>query len=111
MRGNGDADLRVLFVERRTITASVTVEARNTSNGERRLRVLLVEDNRRLSHSLSASLSSEGYAVDSVYDGRQGQEYAELTPYDAIILDVLLPEQDGVAVCRALRRQRINAPI
>jgi DNA-binding response OmpR family regulator len=46
-----------------------------------------------------------------VYDGRQGQEYAELTPYDAIILDVLLPEQDGVTLCRTLRRQQVNAPI
>src|SRR4051812_12773727 len=75
------------------------------------LRVLLVEDNRRLSNSLRMSLVDEGYAVDVAYDGREGQELAELAPYDAIILDVMLPEKDGVEVCRALRDQRLNVPI
>ena len=75
------------------------------------MRVLLVEDNRRLSHSLKLSLMDEGYAVDAVFDGVEAQEFAELTPYDAIILDVMLPGQDGFAVCRKLRRQGVNTPI
>ncbi len=76
-------------------------------------RVLLVEDNRRLSHSLKMSLEDDGYAVDVAYDGVEGQELAEMTPYDVIILDIMLPKRDGLEVCRELRRQRrrINTPI
>jgi len=75
------------------------------------MRLLLVEDNRHLSHSLKLSLEDDGYAVDAAYDGPEGEELAELTPYDAIILDVMLPKKDGLAVCRDLRRRRINIPI
>jgi YD repeat-containing protein len=75
------------------------------------VRILLVEDNRRLSHSLKASLGDDGYAVDVAYDGVEGQELAEMTPYDVIILDIMLPGRDGLEVCRELRRQRINTPI
>ncbi|MFL5735373.1 MAG: response regulator transcription factor [Chloroflexia bacterium] len=75
------------------------------------MRVLLVEDNRRLSNSLRASLVDEGYAVDVAFDGEEGEELGELTPYDAIILDVMLPVKDGVEVCRSLRARGVNVPI
>ena len=75
------------------------------------MRILLVEDNRRLSNSLKASLADDGYAVDVAYDGVEGQELAEMTPYDVIILDIMLPMRDGLEVCRELRNQRINTPI
>jgi DNA-binding response OmpR family regulator len=75
------------------------------------LRVLLVEDNHRLSHSLCRSLLDEGYAVDLSYDGEEGEMLAEVTPYDAIILDVMLPKKDGLETCSALRRKGINTPI
>src|SRR5512135_608913 len=75
------------------------------------MRILVVEDNRRLNHSLKLSLMDDGYAVDAAFDGQEGQEFAELTPYDAIILDVMLPVKDGLAVCRALRQQHINTPV
>ncbi len=75
------------------------------------MRILLVEDNRRLSNSLKASLLDDGYAVDVAYDGVEGQELAEMTPYDIIILDIMLPRRDGIEVCRELRRQRIPAQI
>jgi DNA-binding response OmpR family regulator len=78
---------------------------------ERRVRILLIEDNRRVSHALRACLIDAGYAVDAAFDGREGQAYAEAADYDAIILDVMLPERDGLEVCRALRRQRVNTPI
>src|SRR5262249_32930486 len=71
----------------------------------------LVEDNHRLSASLATNLTHEGYSVDVAYDGQEGQDLAELTPYDLIILDILLPEKDGLAVCRALRQRRIHTPI
>src|SRR6266536_2463950 len=61
------------------------------------MRILVIEDNHRLNSSLTASLTHEGYSVD--------------TAYDLIILDILLPEKDGLEVCRDLRRRRIQTPI
>ncbi len=75
------------------------------------MRILLVEDNRRLSDSLRATLMSDGYAVDAAYDGVEGEDMAALTPYDVIILDVMLPKRDGIEVCRSLRDQKLNTPI
>ena len=75
------------------------------------MRILIVEDNHRLNNSLKLSLSEEGYAVDSAFTGTEGEELAEATDYDAIILDVMLPEKDGISVCRDLRRKRVNTPI
>lgn len=75
------------------------------------VRLLLVEDNHRLSNSLKMSLEDDGYAVDVAYDGVDGQELAEMTPYDVIILDIMLPKRDGLEVCRELRQQKINIPI
>ena len=75
------------------------------------MRILLVEDNRRLSDSLRAVLVEDGYAVDAAYDGVEGEELAGFTPYDVIILDIMLPKRDGIEVCRSLRSQKIKTPI
>ncbi len=75
------------------------------------MRILLIEDNRQLNRSLKTSLEENGYAVDTAFDGEDGQYLAELTPYDAIILDIMLPKKDGLAVCHELRDKRINPPI
>jgi DNA-binding response OmpR family regulator len=75
------------------------------------MRILLIEDNRRLSDSLKATLVEDGYAVDAAYDGVEGEDMAVFTPYDVIILDVMLPKRDGVEVCRSLREQKIATPI
>ena len=75
------------------------------------MRILLVEDNRRLNHSIRTSLIEAGYAVDGAFDGVEGEELAELTPYDVIILDIMLPLKDGLEVCRDLRSKRVKTPI
>jgi DNA-binding response OmpR family regulator len=75
------------------------------------MRVLVIEDNRRLSAALKTSLADAGYAVDLAGDGAEGEAFAEATPYDAIILDILLPVKDGLAVCRDLRAHHVNTPI
>src|SRR5216684_6673296 len=75
------------------------------------MRILVIEDNHRLNGSLASSLTHEGYSVDSAYDGQEGQDLAEMTAYDLIILDILLPKKDGLEVCRNLRRRRIHTPI
>jgi DNA-binding response OmpR family regulator len=75
------------------------------------MRVLIIEDDYHMSQALKKSLIEEGYAIDAVYDGVEGEAYAEGTAYDAIILDVMLPRKDGIAVCRTLRQHRVTAPI
>jgi DNA-binding response OmpR family regulator len=75
------------------------------------MRLLLVEDNHRLNNSLRMSLMDDGYAVDPAFDGLEGEELAEMTPYDAIILDLMLPKKDGIEVCRDLRDKHVNTPI
>ena len=75
------------------------------------MRILLIEDNRRLSDSLRMTLQDDGYAVDAAYDGLEGEETALMTGYDVIILDIMLPEKDGFAVCRALRNKHLKTPI
>ena len=75
------------------------------------MRLLLVEDNRRLSELLRKALLEDGYAIDAAYDGVEGEELASFTPYDAIVLDVMLPRRDGIEVCRSLRDRRIRTPI
>jgi DNA-binding response OmpR family regulator len=75
------------------------------------MRILLVEDNRRLSESLRMTLEEDGYAVDAAYDGLDGEEMGLISSYDIIILDIMLPGKNGLEVCRELRNQRISTPI
>jgi DNA-binding response OmpR family regulator len=78
---------------------------------EDKMRILLVEDNRRLSDSLRITLEEDGYAVDTAYDGLDGEEMGLISSYDIIILDIMLPGKDGLEVCRELRDRRISTPI
>jgi len=75
------------------------------------MRLLLVEDNLRLHASLRQSLEEDGYAVDSAYDGEEGEAYALSAPYDLIVLDIMLPKKNGFLVCQDLRNQRVRTPI
>ncbi len=75
------------------------------------MRLLVVEDNQHLNHELQMSLLHEGYAVDTAFDGNKGQALAEMIGYDVIILDILLPGKNGLAVCRALRQQHLTTPV
>ena len=75
------------------------------------VRVLVVEDERRLAELLKDGLASEGFAVDLAGDGREGLWLASENPYDVIVLDVMLPRLDGNAVCARLRADGIWTPI
>lgn len=75
------------------------------------MRVLVVEDERRLAAIIKRGLLEEGYSVDTVYDGEEALYMAETTPFDLIILDVMLPRKDGIEVCKALRAKKVNVPI
>lgn len=75
------------------------------------MRVLIVEDQRRLAAIIRRGFMEEGYSVDNVYDGEEAEYLAETTPYDLIVLDIMLPKKDGLAVCHGLRMKRVNTPI
>jgi DNA-binding response OmpR family regulator len=75
------------------------------------MRILVVEDSRRLAGIIKRGLQEENYAVDSAYDGEEAQYMAETTPFDLIILDIMLPKKDGLTVCRELRAKKINTLI
>jgi DNA-binding response OmpR family regulator len=69
------------------------------------VRLLIVEDEPDLAAALAAGLRREGYAVDTVGDGASALERLSFPPYDIVCLDVGLPDMDGIAVCRELRRE------
>jgi DNA-binding response OmpR family regulator len=75
------------------------------------MRILVVDDDRRLCAIIKRGLLEEGYAVDLAYDGEEGEYLAEVNPYDVIILDIMLPQKDGIEVCRELRAKKVNTPI
>lgn len=75
------------------------------------MRILVVEDERRLAQALRAILEGEKYMVDTVYDGGDGYDYGQSGIYDAIILDVMLPVMDGFEVAKKLRENKIDTPI
>ncbi len=75
------------------------------------MRVLLIEDDKNITSALSKGLKSEGYAVDTAGDGVNGQELAEINNYDLIILDIMLPKQDGLETCANLRSNKVLTPI
>lgn len=75
------------------------------------MRILLIEDERKLSTVIKKGLAEEGFAVDLAFDGEEGQYLAENESYDLIILDLMLPKKDGLIVCRDLRQKEIKTPI
>lgn len=75
------------------------------------MRVLLVEDERKMAESLKRGLQEEGYVVDIARDGEEGWHYGTQYRYDVIILDIVLPVRSGIELCRELRRQKIKTPI
>ena len=75
------------------------------------MRVLLVEDEIKMSRAIRRGLEQEGYAVDAALDGNDGLHRATEWDYDAIVLDILLPGLDGIEVCRRLRLAGRWAPV
>lgn len=75
------------------------------------MRVLVVEDEQRLAETLQWGLEADGYAVDLAHDGLVGLRMAEQHPYQAIILDIMLPGMNGYRVCAALRERGVTTPI
>jgi DNA-binding response OmpR family regulator len=76
-----------------------------------RVRILVIEDDKKAAQLLAKGLREESFVVDISYTGEAGDEMATVNPYDLIVLDWLLPDKDGIAVCRDLRARGIATPI
>jgi DNA-binding response OmpR family regulator len=75
------------------------------------MKILIVEDEVLLADSLKTLLISKGYEADAVYDGEAGVRYAEMSIYDLIILDVMMPEKDGFQAAQEIRNAHNAVPI
>lgn len=75
------------------------------------MRVLLVEDEVRLAENVRRGLSAEGFVVDVVHNGTDGLFNAEVSTYDVVVLDIMLPGLNGYEVCRRMRASGIWTPV
>lgn len=75
------------------------------------MRILLVEDDTRLAETLAEALNDQRYVVDIAADGEAGWEQVQMLEYDLIVLDVMLPELDGISLCKRLRSHNHALPV
>ncbi|MBK1857003.1 response regulator transcription factor [Cerasicoccus arenae] len=75
------------------------------------MKILAVEDERKIAEFIRKGLEAEGHVVDTAKTGKQGLLWAREQSYDAVVLDIMLPEQDGLDVLRCLRREGLNMPV
>src|SRR5258706_6472133 len=75
------------------------------------MRILVVEDEKKTASFIRKALQAEGFAVDVCHNGDEGLAAARLTPFDAIVLDIMLPGRDGLSVLRQLRERHNATPV
>ncbi len=75
------------------------------------MRILLIEDEKKIASFIKRGLKEEHYTVDAAYDGEKGLFLANTSQYDLIILDIMLPNKNGLDICREIRRVKIDVPI
>jgi len=75
------------------------------------MRLLVIEDNPKMAAFMEQGFTEQGYAVDIAERGHDGEELAANQSYDAIVMDVMLPDRDGIVVCKNLRRRGFTTPI
>jgi DNA-binding response OmpR family regulator len=77
------------------------------------MRILIIEDQQKLANSIKKGLENLDYAADTVYDGVSGLRRILATPdhFDLIILDIMLPELDGISLCKKIRSEHIMTPV
>ncbi|APG28527.1 DNA-binding response regulator [Syntrophotalea acetylenivorans] len=75
------------------------------------MRVLVVEDEKKVASFIKRGLEEESFSVDVAYDGEEGLDMAANNPYDVILMDLMLPKKDGLSVIRELREQDIATPV
>jgi two-component system OmpR family response regulator len=75
------------------------------------MRILLVEDDKKIASFVRKGLTEAGFAVDHAIDGEEGLHQAMTLPYDVAIIDIMLPKLDGLQLIEELRRRKINTPL
>src|ERR1700724_1658567 len=75
------------------------------------MRLLLIEDHKPLVRALRQGLEEEGFAVDVAYDGEEGAYKAQATNYDVIVLDLMLPKEDGLSLLQRWRRAGLKTHV
>jgi len=75
------------------------------------MRILVVEDDKKVADFIEKGLEEEGWAVDVAYDGMDGYHLAATGEYDVAIVDVMLPELDGNLLVKRLREEGVNVPV
>lgn len=75
------------------------------------MRILIVEDELHLAEALSQILKKQNYSVDMVHDGRSGLDYALSEIYDLLLLDIMMPEMDGISVLKEIRKEGLSTPV
>ena len=75
------------------------------------MRIILIEDDKKIAAFIKKGLEEEHYAVDVFHDGEDGAYWATVNDYDLIILDIMLPGKDGIEICNEIRHKNILTPI
>src|SRR3954469_6980974 len=75
------------------------------------MRVLVVEDEKKTAAFVRKALQAEGFAVDVCHNGEEAWSAARMTPFDAIVLDIMLPGRDGLSLLRQMRERQITVPV
>jgi DNA-binding response OmpR family regulator len=75
------------------------------------MRILVIEDEKKVASFIKKGLEEEFYSVDIVYDGKEGKRLAMSDEYDLIILDIMLPLKDGISMLKELREEKISTPV
>ncbi len=75
------------------------------------MRILVVEDDKDLNRQISGALTDAGYVVDRAFDGEEGHHLGDTEPYDAVVLDIGLPQMDGISVVERWRRDGRKMPV
>ena len=75
------------------------------------MKILVIEDEKKVANFLQKGLKEEQYVVDVAYDGLDGEDLATTNDYDLILLDIMLPGKDGIEILKTLRQRQINIPV
>ncbi len=75
------------------------------------MRLLVVEDEKTLADLIKEGLEEEGFSVDVAYDGQEGLFMAQNEPFDLVVLDIMLPEIDGIEILKSMRNNKITTPV
>src|SRR3954467_15439687 len=75
------------------------------------MRILVIEDDKKIASFVANGLKQSGYAVDQCFNGEEGLIMARSVPYDAAVVDIMLPKLDGLNVVQTLRKENIRTPV